>query len=134
MKKEKVENDKFYAIDYKTGLVVQITEKDLVKTYQVEVPKTNYYPTTGNKMAINKVIETSDRQRYYKLYKTPGEVITEIKVGDIVRDNEDFIYRIMYDVEDKEYYAKMIGDCVLFNEFDFYNYDEGDDDYDSEDG
>ena len=130
---KKIENKIFYAIDYKTGTIVQITEKDLVKTYSVESPKTTYYPTCENKIIVEKIVETKDRQRYYKLFNESGEVAIEIKAGDIVRDKEDFIYKVLYDEEDEVYYAKMIGDCILFDGLDISFYDRGDDNYDSED-
>lgn len=138
-KTKKLPKNKFYAIDYKTSLIVELTEKELEETYTIERMVTNYYCTQVNKMFVQTLPDTRAVVRYYKLYKENGEVARELKVGDVVRDKEDFIYKVLIN-KDEEFYCKMIGDCVLFsdpclislyNDIDFI--DEGDDeDYDCE--
>ena len=137
-KTKKLPKSKFYGIDYKTSLIVELTEEDLEETYTVERVITNYYCTEENKMFIQSLPDTRNVTRYYKLYKDCKEV-RELEVGDIVRDKEDFIYRVLINNDD-EFYCKLIGDCVLFNDpcllsiYDDIDYlDEGDDeDYDCE--
>ena len=137
-KTKKLSKNKFYGIDYKTSLIVELTEEQLEETYTVERMVTNYYCTTTNKMLVQSVPDTRSVVRYYKLYKDNGEVARELEVGDVVRDKEDFIYRILINKDD-EFYCKLIGDCVLFNDpcllslYDDIDFiDEGDDDYDCE--
>lgn len=126
---KRLPKSQFYAIDYKTGLIVVIKERDLKITYTVDRPKVDYYCTKENKMAINRHIEQVEVPRYHKLFKG-GEEAKELEFGDIVRDLDDFIYRVSVDKTGNAY-GKVIGDCVVFDNLD--EYDEGDDDYDSED-
>lgn len=121
IKINKLPEDQFYGIDYKTSYIVPLEEDDLNETYSVEKIKLDYYCTIENKMGITKNVENKDVARYYKLYKN-GEVAREIELGDIVNDNEDFIYKVCIN-KDGIIYGKMIGDCVLFSDigaFDYY--------------
>lgn len=134
-KLRKLSKNKFYAIDYKTSLVVELTEDELEKTYTSERMITNYYATSKNKMMVHSIPDISEVIRYYKLYKN-NEVARELEIGDIVRDKEDFIYRILIN-KNNEFYCKMIGDSVLFADPSVLNlsneeyFTEGDDEYDS---
>lgn len=134
-KLRKLSKNKFYAIDYKTSLVVELTEDELDKTYTSERMVTNYYATSKNKMMVHSIPDISEVIRYYKLYKN-NEVARELEIGDIVRDKEDFIYRILIN-KNNEFYCKMIGDSVLFADPSVLNlsneeyFTEGDDEYDS---
>lgn len=134
-KTKKLPKNKFYGINYKTSLIVELIEEDLEETYTVERMVTNYYCTESNRMLVKSLPDTRDVLRYYKLYKN-NEVARELEVGDIVKDKEDFIYRVLINNDD-EFYCKLIGDCVLFNDpcllsiYDDIDYiDEGDDEDD----
>ena len=132
IKLKKLTNDQFYAIDYKTGYIVAINEKDLKETYIVAKPKVEFYCTIKNKILIDKHIEETEEIRYHKLYKC-GELATELEIGDIVivKDKEDTIYKVCIDING-DIFGKVIGYSDTFNLDTLFNDYEGDDDYDCE--
>ena len=102
-----------YMIDYKTGIIVYDDESFLKETYIVCRPKANYFCTENNKMIVLKENNQETIQRYYKLFSNGGEPLMSIEDGDIIRDSEDFIYRVHED-DDGEFYCETIGDIYLY--------------------